>query len=88
MALVFDGMEFRRLRKEAGIRVEAMAVALDRSAATIRFYEQGRSEPTVAMVGTIAGVLGCDPLALLRTISPEIVTRSQGQRVPTQVVAR
>ena len=49
--LVFDGMEFRRLRKEAGIRPEAMAVTLDRSAATVRFYEQGRAQPN-----------GCDHL--------------------------
>jgi transcriptional regulator with XRE-family HTH domain len=66
--LVFDGKEFRRLRKQAGIRPEAMAVALGRSAATVRFYEQGRAEPTIAMVGKIAAQLGCDPLALLQTV--------------------
>ena len=65
--LVFDGMEFRRLRKEAGIRPEAMAVTLDRSAATVRFYEQGRAQPNLAMVGKIAAELGCNPLDLLRT---------------------
>ena len=49
MSYCFDGAELRRRRQASGIRIERLAVALDRCASTILLYEAGRiSRPSLS----------------------------------------
>lgn len=52
------GRRIRSARRDAGLTVEALAVALGRNVDTIYRWEQGRSSPSVDEVVTIARVTG------------------------------
>jgi transcriptional regulator with XRE-family HTH domain len=54
----------RRRRKASGIRIERLAVAINRSAATVCFYETGRAVPPISIVTMLCDELGCTPADL------------------------
>lgn len=60
----------RQIRTAAGLRVEDVAVAIDRSAASVALYEAGRVAPPVAVLVRIADVLDVTPAALFTRATP------------------
>lgn len=52
------GPRIRALREGRGLRRENLAVAAERSTATIELYENGRVCPPVAVLERLAAVLG------------------------------
>lgn len=51
--------EIRRLRRERGLSVKALASAIGVTAMSIYRYEQGRRMPDVDIAAKIAETLGC-----------------------------
>jgi transcriptional regulator with XRE-family HTH domain len=54
----FDGKKLATIRKRSRLRVEHVAVAIDRSVASVHFYESGRIDPPASIVAMLADVLG------------------------------
>jgi len=61
----FSGQRLRQERTAAGISIERLALAIDRSAYSVQEYERGRVRPPVNVLSRIASVLGCTVDALL-----------------------
>jgi len=61
----FNHQKMRELRLERGIRPEQMAVAIDRSVASVRLYENGSVPPPMPVVDLIARVLRVTPSSLV-----------------------
>lgn len=59
--------EIRRLRRECGLSVKALASAVGVTAMSIYRYEQGRRMPDVDVAAKIAASLGCTIEQLLGT---------------------
>jgi transcriptional regulator with XRE-family HTH domain len=57
----FSGARLADARQAAGLRREAVAVAVDRSLPTIVGYELGRIDPPASVVGRLADAVGCAP---------------------------
>lgn len=70
MARTFSGRQLRETRRAAGIRTEALALAVERSAYTINEYEGGRVIPSLPVALKLADALGCDLDALLASEEP------------------
>lgn len=62
------GRNVRRLRQAKGLTQEALAHASDIDTRYIGGIERGQENPTVAVVGRIAAVLGAHPADLLREV--------------------
>lgn len=58
---VFSGARLRFMRRRAGLSPERLAVAIDRSYATITLYERDRVVPPGAIVSALADAVGCTP---------------------------
>lgn len=54
----FSGPRLREIRVRRDIKPERLALAVDRSAETIKSYELGRVSPPVSVVCAIADELG------------------------------
>lgn len=59
MARNFSGRRLQSERLAAGLSREHIAVAVHRSAHSVREYEWGRVTPTVPTLAGIADLLGC-----------------------------
>jgi transcriptional regulator with XRE-family HTH domain len=57
MAQQFSGERLRSARVAAGLRREALATAIDRSAQSITSYELGRAVPSVAALTSLDAAL-------------------------------
>jgi transcriptional regulator with XRE-family HTH domain len=57
----FDGREIARRRRAADLRRERLAVAVDRTAATIMLYETGKVDPNTDTIALMAFEVGCTP---------------------------
>ncbi|MFD9444255.1 helix-turn-helix domain-containing protein [Streptomyces sp. NPDC060006] len=57
MARIFSGPRLREARKSAGLSVEHVAIGVGRSTYTIREYEMGRVNPSVATLAALADTL-------------------------------
>lgn len=58
--LTFDGRLLRQERETSGLRREAVAMRIGRSAESIAAYERGSITPPATVVGALADVIGCD----------------------------
>lgn len=58
MARIFSGPRLREARKSAGLSPEHLAIGVGRSTYTIREYEMGRVNPSVATLAALADTLG------------------------------
>ena len=58
------GIAIRRLRRRAGVAVEDVAIACDKSLMAVYGYEQGRTSPRVEEMVLIAGALNVHPSEL------------------------
>lgn len=56
----FDGSRLRQARKNAGLRVEHVAVRINRSATSITLYESGKVDPPASVVARLADVCGVE----------------------------
>ena len=61
---VFCGARLTEIRQARGLRPEQLAVAVDRSAASIFGYESGRIVPPMQVVYRIARALDVEPIDL------------------------
>lgn len=59
------GVNVRRIRKERGLTQERVAMESEIDLTYLGGIERGRRNPTVAVVGRIAAVLGVHPRELL-----------------------
>ena len=59
----FSPERLRSARQATGLRPEASAVAVDRSAITVRFWETGRSVPNANQLAALAELYGTYPSA-------------------------
>jgi transcriptional regulator with XRE-family HTH domain len=59
MHLVFSRIHLRAVRVRAGYSRPRLAWETSLAASTIKSYEQGYSNPSVAALGRLAGALGC-----------------------------
>lgn len=57
---VFSGSLLKQQRLDHDVRVEAVAVAADRSAPSIIAYERGIATPPADVVGRMADAIGCE----------------------------
>lgn len=64
LAQIF-GVNVRRLRKERGLTLEALADAVGLAYSYVGEIERGRRNPTLNVVENFAEVLGVSPQALL-----------------------
>jgi len=55
----------REARERAGLRLEAIAVACDCTAATVRNWESGASSPRLSDAPKLCELLGIDPAWLI-----------------------
>jgi len=58
------GLNVRRIRKERGLTQERVALESEIDLTYLGGIERGRRNPSVAVVGRIAGVLGVHPREL------------------------
>jgi len=58
---VFSGHRLRSARKAAGLRRERLAVAVDRSVASIALYETGSVDPPGTVIAGLASALDVRP---------------------------
>lgn len=58
MSRAFSGQRLRAARIAAGIRPEALALSIGRSAHAVQAYELGRSLPSVSVLARLADALG------------------------------
>lgn len=58
MSRTFSPRRLAQARAAAGLRREAVAVAIDRSAASVTAYEHGQADPPASVVGRLADTLG------------------------------
>ena len=56
----FDPQQIEHRRVALGFRRERVAVALDRSAETVKLWESGRVTPNAGQLARLADLLGCD----------------------------
>ncbi|MEJ7567962.1 MAG: helix-turn-helix transcriptional regulator [Gaiellaceae bacterium] len=56
----FSAAKFKKQRLQAGLSLEQVAVAIDRSWASVYGYERGRSVPSVDALVSLGDALGCD----------------------------
>lgn len=56
----FNGSAVATRRCELGMRPEALAVAIGRSASSVYLYERGAVEPPISVASRIAEVLGME----------------------------
>ncbi len=63
----FSPERLRSVRQDLGLRPEHAAVAVDRSALTVYFWETGRSVPNANQLAALAGLYGTDPSAFYVT---------------------
>lgn len=61
MAYRLDHAELKRRRLLAGLKAEAVAIAVDRTKETIVSYELGRVVPPMPVLLTLCDLYGCDP---------------------------
>lgn len=65
----------KRLRKENNLTQDALAEKLFVTRQTISYWETGRSQPTLDMLGDLATALNCSPLDIIgskkQKLSPE-----------------
>jgi len=59
MARKFSGRQLRDARLAAGLKIEHLALRIDRSVFTISQYERGHVQPPAGILGAIADALGC-----------------------------
>ena len=67
--LVF-GHRLRHLRRQAGLTLEALGVAVGRPASYLSQLENGHREPRLSTVNALATALGCAPAELLSSAAP------------------
>ena len=67
--LVF-GRRLRHLRRAQGLTLAQLGERVDRSAPYLSQLENGRREPTLSLVGALAGALGVEPAELLAAEPP------------------
>lgn len=60
------GQNVRRIRQEKGMTLEALADEVGLAYTYVGQIERGQRNPTLGVVERVAGVLGVDPLDLLR----------------------
>jgi len=60
------GANVRRVRKERGMTLEALADEVGLAYSYVGEIERGRKNPTLDVVERIAGALKADPIELLR----------------------
>lgn len=61
----FDFRELRRTRKAKYFRLEDLARKTGLTTGTISNYENGKTEPTIAVLSRLAAALGIPPLNLI-----------------------
>ena len=65
----------KRLRKENNLTQDALAEKLFVTRQTISYWETGRNQPTLDMLGDLAAALNCSPLDIIgtkkQTLTPE-----------------
>ena len=61
MARHFSGRRLRESRKAAGISIELLAIAIERSGYSIHEYERGRVTPPITVIAAIALPLSVIP---------------------------
>lgn len=64
------GLNVRRIRKARGLTQEKLAMESEIDLTYLGGIERGRRNPSVAVVGRIAGVLGVHPRELLDETAP------------------
>jgi DNA-binding XRE family transcriptional regulator len=64
---VFSGEKMAARRIAQGLQREHLAVAIHKTADTVRRHEAGTLNPPASTVGTYAGLLGCTPSDLYET---------------------
>lgn len=80
------GRCIRRIRKQHGLTIRALAERCQISPNTLSLIENERTSPSIRTLGQLAHGLGVHPSMLLETGSPEhsVVYQRQGQRVTTR----
>ena len=63
------GLNVRRIRKERGLTQERVALESEIDLTYLGGIERGRRNPSVAVVGRIAAVLGVHPRALFEEVA-------------------
>jgi hypothetical protein len=58
---MFSGTRLREARLRSDKRPERVAVAIDRSVASLFLYERGEVDPPASVVAKLAQVLACQP---------------------------
>jgi transcriptional regulator with XRE-family HTH domain len=59
MSRRFSGARLRAQREYAGVRLEQLALTIDRSASSVGQYERGHVVPSVVTLAAIADALDC-----------------------------
>jgi transcriptional regulator with XRE-family HTH domain len=59
MTRAFSGAQARELRKDAELRIERVAIDIDRSVYAMLSYENNRSTPPAAILAALADLYGC-----------------------------
>lgn len=62
----WDGYSLRRLRLARGLSLEAVALHIGRSAASVTGYELGRAAPPLSVAVALAEALGVEVTDLMR----------------------
>lgn len=57
--LHYSGTELRRVREDAGVSREQLAIWIGRTASAVIKYETGRIVPSGPVLGRLAGALRC-----------------------------
>jgi len=65
------GLNVRRLRKQRGLSIEALADQIDVAYTYVGQLERGQRNPTLAMVEKFAGALDASPIDLLTSVPVE-----------------
>ena len=62
----------KRLRKENNLTQDALAEKLFVTRQTVSYWETGRNQPTLDMLGDLSAALNCSPLDIIGTKKPKM----------------
>ena len=79
------GHKIQKLRKQAGLSQGELAKQLNISPSAIGMYEQGRREPSIEILLSIAKLFGVTVDALLDVGSPQPYLEMENIQFPTQI---
>lgn len=69
MARTFSGRRLREEREAAGLSVEHVAIAIERTSYSVHEYEWGRVQPTVPTLGILADLFEIPVDALFEEVA-------------------